>query len=88
MAEDYYPPAEAEPMPEKQEETERDEESMGDTALLPKSMFSESCKEGDTYSFKIVKVYDDEVEVRKVSAKPTSEPASPEAQLEAMATEE
>lgn len=87
MAEDYYPPAEAEAAPSNQEPEDR-EENMGDTALLPKSLFQDYCKEGDIEQFEIVKIYDDEVEVRKVSSKPSQETASPEDQLDAMATEE
>lgn len=85
MADEYYHPVEAEPASAEQA-SEGQEENMGDTALLPKSLFQDYCKEGDIERFEIVKIYDDEVEVRKVGKDKTKTEASPEDQLDAMAT--
>lgn len=87
MADEYYPPVEAEPASAERESSGA-EENMGDTALLPKALFEDYCKEGDIERFEIVKIYDDEVEVRKVGKEKPKTEASPESQLDAMAREE
>ena len=47
-------------------EPKMEEESGEESALVPKSMFGE-CKPGDTYKVKVVGIYDDEIELAKVS---------------------
>lgn len=39
----------------------------GETSLLPKTMFGEDVKTGDTLSLKVVHVYEDEIEVAPMS---------------------
>ena len=45
-----------------------DEDSGESTALLPKSMFGGDCKVGDTYTVKVVHVWDNELEVEPVES--------------------
>lgn len=46
------------------------EESVGNSALLPKKFFSGSVEPGQTVTLKVVHVYDDEVEVSTSSEAP------------------
>lgn len=65
MADDYYDETEASPAPEMEEG--EDETPEVETALLPKSIFEDKeLKPGSECKFRIVHVYDDEVEVEYV----------------------
>lgn len=53
--------------PEKPDMEDSDDESMEDSALVPKSLFgSKTPKPGDTCKFKVVHIHDDEVEIEYV----------------------
>lgn len=77
MATDYYPspdtadespPAAADTSNEgSQQGTESDDE-VGETALVPKSILAgKDLQPGDTVTFKVVHLYDDEIALRPVS---------------------
>lgn len=61
------------------EESSDDQKPEGQTALLDKSVFPEEPKPGDVCKFRVVKVYEDEVEVEyeKEDAEEKSEGKSP-----------
>lgn len=90
MPEELYPATETAEVEETEtvekspaEETEESTES--NTALVPKSLFgSHECKVGDTYTFKVAGIYDDEVELAPVKEDKES---NVESKIEAMATE-
>lgn len=64
------------------------EETESQTALMPKDIMGE-CKVGDTMTFKVTHIYDDEVAVEPVkAAKPTeTKPMSADEEIDMMATE-
>lgn len=78
MAQSYYPDTEdtAEPAAaladasaaDTEQESESDTEDLGETALVPKSILAgKDLKPGDTVTFKVVHLYDDEIELRPAS---------------------
>ena len=82
-------PAEA---PEKPVESTEDGETSkdeGETVLVAKSALGGECKVGETYSMKVVGIYDDEVELAKVkSGESKSEDTDDaDAKIESMAKE-
>jgi hypothetical protein len=86
-AQSEYPDvaAEAAPEPSKPQEAE------GNTALLPKSIFGGDVAAGQECTFKVVHVYEDEVEVSYESKSGDDKPTPPEpdavdAQIDNMAT--
>lgn len=71
-----------EPARESSEETPADDNSF----LAPKDAFGGECKEGDTYTVKVVGVYGDEIELAKVEKEKEPETEStPEMRMEEMA---
>src|SRR5512139_1764347 len=78
MATDYYPETEdtaasAPAAPDtsgtdSEQKPESDTEDLGETALVPKSILAgKTLQPGDTVTFKVVHLYDDEVELRPES---------------------
>ena len=64
---DFYPKFEPEGAPP--EDQGKGTEAEGETALLPKSLCAgKELKPGDTLTFKVVHMYDDEIEVSPVSS--------------------
>lgn len=61
----------------------------GETVLVAKSALGGECKVGDTYSMKVVGIYDDEVELAKSEsgAKESEKEDNSDSDIEAMATE-
>ena len=64
-------------------EAESDENSF----LAPKDAFGGECKEGDTYTVKVVGVYEDELELAKVDkeSKPADMDSTPDSRMDEMA---
>lgn len=58
------------------------EESVGNSALLPKKFFSGSVEPGQTVTLKVVHVYDDEVEVSTSSEPPEGDTEDTEEESE------
>lgn len=80
MAEDYYPGADGggdEPMPEQKPQGDGKAESdkaEGESALLPKAMFGgKDPQAGEEYVFRVVRTYEDEVEIQYAPEKPHDE---------------
>lgn len=89
----YSSPEGAEEVSEETETTEEtpesidEEEAANPTALIPTSALGKSAKIGDTITLKVVKIYDDEAEVRISSGKTkttTEETMSADDELDAM----
>lgn len=75
-------------MDEKSEPSEAAESESSDenTFLAPKDAFGGECKEGDTYTVKVVGVYGDELELAKVEKAEEPKPEStPEMRMDEMA---
>lgn len=97
MATDYYPPTEdTETTPAANgsdgADSEQGAESVGETALVPKTILAgKELQPGDTVTFKVVHLYDDEIELQPVSeGKETETETEPEgmsanAEIDAMA---
>jgi len=94
MATDYYPDTEntaasAPAAPDTsaadtEQNPESDTEDLGETALVPKSILAgKELQPGDTVTFKVVHLYDDEVELR-----PASESNEEEEETEDMSASE
>lgn len=90
----YPEAAEATPSeaPEKpSEDTPEDSETKdeGETVLVSKSALGSDCKVGETYSMKVVGIYDDEVELSKVKSggEKSEDTDDADSDIEAMATE-
>lgn len=80
MPDSYYQDDTAEPSPKPSPEGDKDEESAGASALIPKSLLAgKDFTVGDEVVLKIVHEYEDEVEVEyapeKPKEKPTEKPA-------------
>jgi len=73
MPEDFYGTESEAEAPAPNVEEDAGEES----ALVPKSMLGD-CKPGDTYKFKVVGIYDDEVELAKVKEEKSDTETKPE----------
>lgn len=77
----YYPGADGggdEPMQSKganqQDTPPANDKAEGETALLPKSMFAgKEINPGDEFVFKVVRLYEDEVEIEYAPEKPHDE---------------
>ena len=56
-----------------------------ETGLLPKEIFNSDIKPGDTMTFKVVRVLDDEVEVARQGKTETEMPAEADQEIDRMA---
>lgn len=77
MPEDYYD-EEAASMEALEEAAPEEETEGGETALIPKSLLgAEELSPGDEVVLKIVRIYEDEVEVQYATGEPPAEESSP-----------
>jgi hypothetical protein len=86
MPEDYYPTEQAEEPtqpPEKDVETNTDSE----TALMPKALLGDVAV-GDTVTLKVVHIYEDEIEVEKVTDEQTEKRPQFESEIDDMSSDE
>jgi hypothetical protein len=85
MPEDYYPTEQSEEPnlpPEDAEEPKTDSE----TALMPKALLGDVAV-GDTVTLKVVHIYEDEIEVEKVTEEPNEQKPQFESEIDEMSTE-